>query len=731
MPGGGDLYKRAIVRGSTVLVGGYVLLTGDSEEYLPIYFVEYMFEESDRRKVVHERLLMRGSQTVLGNTANEIEVFMINDCLEFELADIVQTVVVEPRLLPWGYQHRKSNAANDKADRVRADNRKSGGLPMEYFCKSVYFPNRGGFFCLEIDCMGLGSGFCQSRKINEVQKEKEDFNINSSMTGFTHMGTEYSIHDFVYLGPHHFGEDGKTSENFKSGRNVGLKAHVVCHLLEIEGVKARKQADPESMTVKRTFRQRKHTVRIYNSEQIVTVPLLAIQGKREVRRKQDLPLMDAPVIFQHIFFCEYFYDHNNGAIKQLPAHIKLTPSKERVVGDATIRKKKGKCKEGDNDFDEQKDASSSNCLATLDIFASCGGLSEGLQKSGVSLTKWAIEYEKASREAFNLNHPDALMIVNNCNVILRAIMTACGDENDCISTPEAAELAAKLDKKEINNLPRPGQVDFINRGHPCQGFLGMNRFNHGTWSKVQCEMILAFLSFAEYFRPKFFLLENVRNFVSYNKGQTFWLTLASLLEMGYQVRFGILEAGAYGVSQSRKCAFIWATSPEETLPEWPESLNGKNHFATVRSTSTGTPFRAITVRDTIGDLLAVKNGASTTTIEVHLSTGQVVDLIPWCLPNTAKRHNQWKGLFGRLDWEGNFPTSITNPQPMGKVEMCFHPDQDRILTVCECARSQGFSDGYKFAGNIQHKHRQIGNVVPPPLVFSLGSKLKEAMERKW
>jgi len=68
-----------------------------------------------------------------------------------------------------------------------------------------------------------------------------------------------------------------------------------------------------------------------------------------------------------------------------------------------------------------------------------------------------------------------------------------------------------------------------------QGFSGMNRFNRSPWSKVQCEMVLAFLSFTDYFRPRFFLLENVRNFVSFNKGQTFRLTLASLLEMGYQV----------------------------------------------------------------------------------------------------------------------------------------------------------------------------------------------------
>lgn len=56
------------------------------------------------------------------------------------------------------------------------------------------------------------------------------------------------------------------------------------------------------------------------------------------------------------------------------------------------------------------------------------------------------------------------------------------------------------------------------------------------WSKVQCEMILAFLSFADYLRPRFFLLENVRNFVVFNGAQTFRLSLASLLAMGYQVR---------------------------------------------------------------------------------------------------------------------------------------------------------------------------------------------------
>lgn len=76
----------------------------------------------------------------------------------------------------------------------------------------------------------------------------------------------------------------------------------------------------------------------------------------------------------------------------------------------------------------------------------------------------------------------------------------------------------------------------------------------------------------------------------------------------WKVRFGILEAGAFGVSQSRKRAFIWAASPEDILPDWPEpmhvfavpelkiSLSGNDQYAAVRSTANGAPFRAITVK---------------------------------------------------------------------------------------------------------------------------------------
>ena len=122
----------------------------------------------------------------------------------------------------------------------------------------------------------------------------------------------------------------------------------------------------------------------------------------------------------------------------------------------------------------QKKAKAEKKLATLDIFAGCGGLSEGLHQAGteasfclflplfapfchflplpasfchflpllatpqqssfvfprlqpfllclypgVSETRWAIEYEQPAAAAFSLNHPSTHMFCTNCNVILR------------------------------------------------------------------------------------------------------------------------------------------------------------------------------------------------------------------------------------------------------------------------------------------------------------------------
>lgn len=56
-----------------------------------------------------------------------------------------------------------------------------------------------------------------------------------------------------------------------------------------------------------------------------------------------------------------------------------------------------------------------------------------------------------------------------------------------------------------------------------------------------------------------------------------------------------------------------------------------------------------------------------------------------------------------------------------------HPEQTRVVSVRECARSQGFPDTYRFFGNILDRHRQIGNAVPPPMGHSLGLEIRKSV----
>ena len=45
--------------------------------------------------------------------------------------------------------------------------------------------------------------------------------------------------------------------------------------------------------------------------------------------------------------------------------------------------------------------------------------------------------------------------------------------------------------------------------------------------------------------------------------------------------------------------------------------------------------------------------------------------------NLIIRHNNWAGLYGRVEWDGYFSTTITNPEPMGKQGRVMHPEQKR------------------------------------------------------
>lgn len=224
-------------------------------------------------------------------------------------------------------------------------------------------------------------------------------------------------------------------------------------------------------------------------------------------------------------------------------------------------------------------------------------------------------------QAFRLNNPGTTVFTEDCNVLLKLVMSG--------------EKTNSLGQK----LPQKGDVEMLCGGPPCQGFSGMNRFNSRTYSKFKNSLVVSYLrwvfsgrlvwplsvdavgffsltvrscslkrhvfspfSYCDYYRPKFFLLENVRNFVSFKNSMVLKLTLRCLVRMGYQCTFGVLQvsldfffflcekalmepsqtpevlcsahqAGQYGVAQTRRRAIVLAAAPGEKLPRFPEPLH--------------------------------------------------------------------------------------------------------------------------------------------------------------
>lgn len=113
-------------------------------------------------------------------------------------------------------------------------------------------------------------------------------------------------------------------------------------------------------------------------------------------------------------------------------------------------------------------STSSLCLCTM--LKTCP-----LLPSGISETLWAIEMWEPAAQAFRLNNPGTTVFTEDCNVLLKLVMSG--------------EKTNSLGQK----LPQKGDVEMLCGGPPCQGFSGMNRFNSRTYSKFKNSLVVSYL----------------------------------------------------------------------------------------------------------------------------------------------------------------------------------------------------------------------------------------------
>ena len=165
----------------------------------------------------------------------------------------------------------------------------------------------------------------------------------------------------------------------------------------------------------------------------------------------------------------------------------------------------------------------------IDLFAGIGGLRRGFEPLGGRCV-FTCEWNRYARLTYAANH--------NCD----------------------HEIAGDITEVPINDIP---EHDLLLAGFPCQPFsiAGVSKKNalnrpHGFRCEAQGTLFFDVARILEAHRPRAFLLENVKNLVSHDRGRTFAIMRRTLTEeLGYQVHCRVLDAKPW-VPQHRERIFI-------------------------------------------------------------------------------------------------------------------------------------------------------------------------------
>ncbi|HCS53267.1 DNA cytosine methyltransferase [Rubinisphaera sp.] len=320
----------------------------------------------------------------------------------------------------------------------------------------------------------------------------------------------------------------------------------------------------------------------------------------------------------------------------------------------------------------------------VDVFAGCGGLSQGLVKAGFNVSG-AIEIDPIAASTYQLNHKFVKVI------------------EDDITKVDGAYLLDQIGKNK-------GDLDLLAGCPPCQGFSSLRTKNGGLKIQDQRnELIFEFQRLVEQIAPKTIMMENVPGLM-HDQRLTSFLTF--LKKRGYSVNCDILNTADFGVPQRRRRLILLA------------SIYGKIEFADKAQKTT-------TVKRAIGKLKPAGHSGDFLHDFPEKRTPRVMEMIKMIpkdggsrkqLPDSMQLqcHLNCKGfndVFGRMAWDKVSPTITTGCFNPSKGRF-LHPEEDRNITLREAALLQSFPKSYKFlrSSGKQQIARLIGNALPPEFI---------------
>ena len=315
----------------------------------------------------------------------------------------------------------------------------------------------------------------------------------------------------------------------------------------------------------------------------------------------------------------------------------------------------------------------------IDLFAGIGGLRQAMETIGGRCV-FTSEWDKFSKLTYEANYRDNRPIA--------------GDITDI----------------EASDVP---EHDILCAGFPCQPFslAGVSKKNslgrlHGFLDKAQGTLFFDVIRILKYHRPTAFLLENVKNLKSHDKGKTFEVIVGSLEELGYKVKTKIIDAQHFVPQHRQRIVLIGFLE------------------------DTGFDFK---------NLILPEKGVMKLSSILHPEDGKEKEEGHFTLGMNAKVNSKyilsdhlWQYLqdyAAKHKAKGNgFGCSVVGPNDISRtLSARYHKDGSEILisrrdgenprrlTPRESARLMGYNDDFKIPVSDTQAYRQFGNSVAVPV----------------
>ena len=306
----------------------------------------------------------------------------------------------------------------------------------------------------------------------------------------------------------------------------------------------------------------------------------------------------------------------------------------------------------------------------IDLFAGIGGMRIAYESAGGTCV-YSSEWDKYSQLTYETNF---------------------GEKPD-----------GDITKVNENRIP---DHDILVAGFPCQPFsiAGVSKKNSlgcatGFQDKTQGTLFFDVCRILQAKRPKAFMLENVKNLCSHDKGNTFRIIMESLNELDYEVFYKVIDGQAF-VPQHRERILIIGFDRRRYGNDIPFSFDV-------------TP---VNPKPVMADILDADVDAKYTLSDKLWSFHR----------NHAAKHKAAGNRFGYgiAPLDGVSRTLSARYYKDGAEILIEQPGENpRRLTPRECARLQGFPDDFKIPVSDTRAYKQFGNSVVVPLMSAVAKNV--------